>query len=126
MEELPVAADPSGTEHAEIDRCERCGGLFLEFFDGEPSALSRAWEGGADPRAPLVPERPITCPDCESPMVERAYLGHGPRLPRCETCLAVFLTPASRQELARMSLPREREPEPGWLERALAWARGLG
>lgn len=124
-----MSADPHADERAEIDRCGRCGGLFLEFFDGEPSALSRGLIDRADlePAPRPAPEGSLTCPDCEAPMVERAYLGHGPSLPRCETCLAVFLTPALREELATLTLPpSDADEETGWLDRALEWLRRLG
>ena len=40
MEPRPVAVgDAGGT----VDVCERCGAAFFGYFDGEPSALARAW-----------------------------------------------------------------------------------
>lgn len=125
MDELPVRADDPSA-HAQIDRCAACGGLFLEFFDGEPSAISRDLRERSDvgaTRARDVPDR-LACPDCEEAMVRRAYLGEGPELARCETCLAVFLAPDEVAELARLELAREPEPEPSWLERLLGWLPG--
>ena len=115
--------DPSG--RADIDRCPSCGGVFLEFFDGEPSALAR----GLDRRPDLAPTggRPQggdhRCPDCGEPMVIRAYLDQGPEVPRCETCLAVFLTPALRVEMARLRLARDPEAteDEGWMHKLLGW-----
>lgn len=126
MDELPVlAGDPSA--HAEVDRCAVCGGLFLEFFDGEPSAISRELRASSDldtTRA-SAPRGPLACPDCDEPMVRRAYLGEGPELARCETCLAVFLTPHEVARLARLELSREPEPEESWLVRLLGWLPGV-
>jgi hypothetical protein len=126
MEELPVRADDPSA-HAQIDRCAACGGLFLEFFDGEPSAISRELRERSDVGAARAREAParLACPDCEEPMVRRAYLGEGPELARCETCLAVFLAPHEVAQLARLELAREPEPEESWLARLLGWLPGL-
>jgi hypothetical protein len=127
MEELRVPtgeAEPSG--YAEVDRCAGCGGLFLEFFDGEPSRLSRAVMARprAQPRA-RPPAGVLTCCDCERPMVRRPYLGQGPDLARCEACLAVFLSPAEAARLAQLTLrPEVEEKEPSWLVRLLRWLPG--
>lgn len=122
MDEVPVQTDPADrSAHAEIDRCGGCGGMFLEFFDGEPSAISR----GLAERTELTPSaRPasgdaISCPDCEAPMIRRAYLERGPELLRCDTCLAVFLRPWEVARLAALEL--EPRAEPSWLERLLRW-----
>ena len=126
MDELPVRADDPSA-HAQIDRCAACGGLFLEFFDGEPSALSRELRehGDTGARPARHPSHPLACPDCEAPMVRRAYLGEGPELARCESCLAVFLAPDQVAALARLELAREPEPEPSWLARLLGWLPGV-
>jgi hypothetical protein len=129
MEEVPVSSDPRDTSaRAEIDRCGRCGGVFLEFFDGEPGALSRGLGAHPDARRDGA-ERPagaLVCPDGEAPMIDAPYLGHGPAVPRCETCLAVFLSPTQRAALAALRLPPpEEDAEPGWVERLVAWVREL-
>jgi Zn-finger nucleic acid-binding protein len=129
MDEVPVPATPGEPRsRAEIDRCARCGGVFLEFFDGEPSALSRGLEGRTElaPAGGAAADGELACPDCGAVMVRAPYLGHGPALPRCGSCLAVFLTPAQREALAALALPPEppRE-EPSWLERLVGWVREL-
>lgn len=125
MDEVPVRTDPhDASARAEIDRCAGCGGLFLEFFDGEPSAISRGLRGRADlaeTRREPAPDRRV-CPDCDAPMIRRAYLGQGPELARCDTCMAVFLTPAEAASLAQLVLePEAPREEPSWLERLLRW-----
>jgi hypothetical protein len=120
MDEVPIEA--AAGEHVEVDRCPSCAGIFLEFFDGEPSALSRGLRAATTPSGRPSVSGPLRCPDCIQPMVRRAYLGHGPELARCEGCLAIFLTPAEASELARLELPPEPpQPEPSWLERLLGW-----
>ena len=137
MTEVPVPRGES-EERAEVDRCDACGGLFLEFFDGEPSGLARSLlgearpvsAGPADPMEPspsptaaALPEpdrEELVCPDCERALSFRAYLGEGPELPRCEVCLAVFLTPALLERVADLELSPEPEA-PSWLERLMSW-----
>lgn len=109
---------------AEVDRCAGCGGLFLEFFDGEPSAISRGLRERRDlseGRARGAHDAPLSCPDCEAPMARRPYLGQGPELARCDTCLAVFLSPSDVEALARLELEPEARKDPSWLERLLRW-----
>ncbi len=109
---------------AAIDRCGSCRGLFLEFFDGEPSAISRGLVDRGDVphagEAPLPAEQ-LTCPDCATAMVRRIYLERGPSLARCESCMAVFLTPSEVDALSRLVLSPEEREDPSWLERLLAW-----
>lgn len=128
MDEVPVRQDPTdASAGARIDRCPDCGGMFLEFFDGEPSAISRGLRGRSDlvGTPPSEPTESLFCPDCDGPMVRRRYLEHGPELARCESCLAVFLTPAEVEELARLTLPAEESAEGSWLDRLLRWIPGL-
>ncbi len=127
MDEVPARSDPADPGvGAQIDRCPRCAGLFLEFFDGEPSAISRGLRGRADvaPGPGSEPVSGLRCPDCESTMTRRRYLDDGPELSRCESCLAVFLTPGEVEELARLTLAPEEQREPSWLDRLLAWLPG--
>jgi Zn-finger nucleic acid-binding protein len=109
-----------------IDLCDQCGGVFLEFFDGEPAGLSReitAHLTGFD--SPLrVGGAPPSCPDCDRHMDVYPYLGEGPNLARCNRCMAVFATP---EQIRALSNFRIIEDAPSWAERALAavrrWAR---
>ena len=118
MDEVPV--DAGAGAHAEIDRCPACGGVFLEFFDGEPAALSRGLAGAAPP-ASGRPTGDAVCPDCEETMVLRPYLDEGPVIPRCEGCLAVFLTPALREEMAAWRAAPDAPEEASWVTRLLGW-----
>ncbi len=95
-----------------MDRCEHCGGSFLEFFDGEPIRLAREVLEARPTGASKLPARPLSCPDCGTPMVRRAYLDTGVELSRCETCLAVFVSTDELQLLASamQALPPERPP----------------
>jgi Zn-finger nucleic acid-binding protein len=128
MDAVPLSGDAHDpTVKAEADACAKCGGIFLEFFDGEPTAISRAVvQRDALSRSGAAFEGELRCPDCATPMVRKAYLGHGPELARCEQCLAVFLAPDEISMLASIALPPEPPAsEPTWLSRLLAWLPGM-
>jgi hypothetical protein len=95
--------------------------VFLEFFDGEPSAVSRGLLGRPKRTSGLLTPD-ATCPDCSTPMVRKAYLGHGPEIARCDECLAVFIAGSELPALARLELPPEPvAAEPTWIAKLLAW-----
>jgi Zn-finger nucleic acid-binding protein len=128
MDAVPVSADPNDASvRAEADICAKCGGIFLEFFDGEPSAISRGMIKRRElDRKGAAHEGALTCPDCDSPMVRKAYLGQGPSLARCEQCMAAFLAPDEVAVLARLELaPEIAHVEPSWLGRLLSWLPGV-
>jgi len=117
-----VSIDGPGDDGAvNIDRCPQCGGTFLEFFDGEPIGLAQGAIGEAPQISAPPPAATVTCPDCESAMVERAYLGEGPMLARCDTCMAVFVSRDRLGQLASMTVrPAEVGAEPGWIQRLVS------
>lgn len=111
-----------------IDRCRECHGVFLEFFDGEPSALARALAREADTEVGeilAISEAPLHCPDCQHEMVMRRYLDHGPLITRCETCLATFLNTQQCDQIARLNLPPVESEEPTFFDRVRLWLQAL-
>jgi Zn-finger nucleic acid-binding protein len=128
MDAVPLSGDANdATVKAEADACAKCGGIFLEFFDGEPAAISRAMVGRDElHRSGGAQAGELRCPDCACAMVRKAYLGVGPELARCEQCLAVFLAPDEVALLANLALPPEQTTaEPTWLSRLLGWLPGM-
>jgi Zn-finger nucleic acid-binding protein len=113
-----VAVPVSGQESARVDHCERCGGVFLEFFDGDPGDLSRGVlermleHSGGDP-----PRGNPRCPDCEIPMKPSRYLETGPVVSRCGRCMGLFATPSQLREVASYSDTEEPEAETSLLRR---------
>jgi Zn-finger nucleic acid-binding protein len=101
-----------------IDLCDSCGGVFLEFFDGEPVALSRRLLPALHPTRPGTPSAgdELDCPDCRTPMVEQPYLRRGPAIARCESCMSVFATRPQLQELAEFRIPEDGGAEPTWAD----------
>lgn len=117
MEEVAV---PQGDQQtSQVDLCPHCGGVFLEFFDGEPGNLAREMVA----RLPQVDgARPIntddlTCPVCRTAMTSHDYMDQGPGIGRCDTCLAAFATPAQLQQLASMVLTENPDGPPSLMQR---------
>ncbi len=107
-----------------IDLCDQCGGAFLEFFDGEPAALSREIRSHLERfQSPLrVGGAPFACPDCRRSMDVHPYLDEGPNIARCNRCMAVFATPEQVRALSRFSFMQD---PPSWYERLLALLRSI-
>lgn len=110
-----------GGEQAEVDICGFCGGVYLEFFDGEPGGLARSilrrLPGVEQPAQPR-PAQP-SCPDCGTTMESRHYLDNGPRVARCDSCLAVFADAEGLRALATYS---DQSPAPRTL---MQWLRSF-
>ncbi len=111
-----VAIPRSGQQ---IDLCSRCGGVFLEFFDGEPGYLARRvvryYPAGADTIE--VETDDLTCPDCGTPMTSYHYLDQGPPIGRCDSCFAAFASPAQLRQLASMRFDDEPKDAPSLMQR---------
>jgi len=115
------------SDEAQVDLCPRCGCVFMEFFDGEPSELSRRLEKHLRSArwTTSLPSKTIECPACEVPMIARNYLDGGPLIVRCEHCMAVFATPSQVEDLAMYQSVGGRQ-KPPWLERLRAMLMGEG
>ena len=121
MTVVSLEAQDQGDGVVEIDRCDVCGGTFLEFFDGEPIGLAQSAIIDAPERRAQPPTGAAQCPDCERPMVNRPYLEDGgPVLARCDTCLAVFVSRDQLESLAEATLDPLDEATPTWFGRLLA------
>lgn len=110
-----------------VDLCDRCGGVFLEFFDGEPSALSKEIKQHlqhteTQHRAPLGHGDPLACPDCERTMDVHPYLDEGPHIARCNRCMAVFATP---EQILALSAFQFIQDTPPWYTRLVDLLRSM-
>jgi len=118
MEAIPIAGDEPRT----VDRCPLCAGVFVEYFDGDPSAIARRMaDAGSLDQAMRPLEREPICPDCDQGLVLLPYLDDTKPLWRCQGCAGAFLTPGMLDHLADYRWS-EREP-PGLLSRLLKWWR---
>ena len=108
---------------AEIDVCDPCGGLWVDWFDGEVHTLAAEAEAARVDRGeppPRVGARRArdgagTCPRCQRPLTPELYrfsdasddeLVTGVELLRCSECAGSFVPRAS----AHLLLDRVREP----------------
>jgi Zn-finger nucleic acid-binding protein len=108
-------------EECEVDLCSACGGLWIDWFDGEVRQVT-AEALGAAPVPPTSADRPSrseavavgACPRCTRQLVAERYKldekTTGAELLRCEDCLGVFVAKSSAEMLA--ALPPEDEPPP--------------
>lgn len=135
---------------AEVDVCDGCGGLWVDWFDGEVRAvaaetlaLSTAAEAAAVPVAPNERAAAGACPRCTKQLVAEAYrvpttsdaaplASSAPAdavdLMRCEECFGVFVSRASAERLAAMPIdqlpPRSTRAGAEGLEPSpIAWER---
>jgi hypothetical protein len=110
-------------EGCEVDICTTCGGIWVDWFDGEVRMVTTEALGAA----PVTPrsdggDRPSrneaiaigACPRCTRQLVAERYKlddkATGAELLRCEDCLGVFVAKSSAEMLA--VLPPEDEPPP--------------
>jgi len=83
-------------EVATVDICRDCRGVWFDWFDGEVSSLARLLDTHpGQPRTLAAPR----CPRDDSALEPQAYLGSGPRVWRCQSCLGLY---AARDQIAAL------------------------
>lgn len=107
-------------EECEVDVCTACGGIWIDWFDGEVRKVTSDALRAAPP-APLV-ERASrneamafgACPRCTRQLAAERYVLEkqvtGAELLRCEDCMGVFVSKSASEILA--SLPADETPPP--------------
>ncbi len=115
---------------AEIEICDACGGLWVDWFDGDVHSVAAEAQAmrehvGGHPGREAEPPRPSgACPRCLLALRPEEYrfsdaregeLVDGVELLRCPECAGCFVPRAS----ARLLLDRAREPPPVTLWEAL-------
>lgn len=115
---------------AEIDVCEPCGGLWVDWFDGDVQTLAAEAEAAREQRGrPSSPSSAAgrgtgSCPRCQHALRSELYrfsdardgeLLDGVELLRCPECAGSFVPRAS----AHLLLDRLREPPATTLWEAL-------
>lgn len=138
--ELPAAS-------AEVDVCEHCGGIWLDWFDGEVRALATetlrisspdlkaAAEGEEEERKSNEALAIGACPRDRQHLVAERYVmsaasvvpgrPSGAELLRCESCMGAFVSRASAEVLAFVAPTDEPPPSQAAATRArpLPWER---
>jgi Zn-finger nucleic acid-binding protein len=114
---------------AVIDVCRDCGGLWVDWHDGDLSEVVRgSGPRGAPSTAPSAapPEAPIVpvCPRCSRPLHDERYRDDGPAILRCGECAGAFVPRASAGELASLSVrDDEDDSEAGFFRRLILRVR---
>jgi Zn-finger nucleic acid-binding protein len=119
---------------AEVDVCDRCEGLWIDWFDGDIHVLASEAEAARVDRGtplPSIATKQATegggtgaCPRCMRPLVPELFrfadarddeLVNGVELLRCSECAGSFVPRGS----AHLLLDRVREPRAGSLWEAI-------
>jgi hypothetical protein len=136
---------------AEVDVCSGCGGMWVDWFDGEVRAISAEVLAGETARTsrPSAPTSSLrnevvatgACPRCTRQLVAERYTLPDSRTPeapvtglavatdavllRCEDCLGVFVPRASAALLASLhdSEPPASSTEGAGVLEPLPWQR---
>jgi Zn-finger nucleic acid-binding protein len=101
--------EPKEVGDAVIDVCVACGGIWVDWFDGDLVVLVR----GAPPvPGARVPERPgsASCPRCRRPLDGERYLESRAEILRCGDCAGAFVPRASVSALVMLD-PHSQDPE---------------
>ena len=117
--------DPKGVGKAIIDVCPSCGGIWVDWFDGELLAMvqgaprgvgvGNGGDGGAWGEA---------CPRCKMPLHAEQYLESRAAILRCGDCAGAFVSRSAAKTLIALQPGREKAPvEPDALERLIAVLR---
>jgi len=107
---------------AAVDCCARCGGAWLDWFDGSPPELARSLHpdssGSARPIGPLM-----ECPRCRASLEPEAFQ-NGPTVYRCGACFGLFVPKDFIAELARVE-PKEAPQETSALRSFITRVRAV-
>ena len=120
------AMSPEVVGDAEVDVCTSCGGIWVDWFDGELRKVARKVLASEADRASrlsapsALSERVATgaCPRCLRQLVAERYVVHAPEgdqptgatLLRCEECAGAYVSRDSAELLA--TLPANEPPPP--------------
>lgn len=113
----PACVEPLETfavGDALVDHCRACGGLFLDWFDGEPRAIASSLVAPVDDVwvGPEPARLAGACPRCAVRLDVELFEGRGPYVHRCSACAGVFVDEASVRLLASTRVPDPTSPAP--------------
>jgi Zn-finger nucleic acid-binding protein len=120
-----AALEPQEVETAVIDVCPTCGGIWVDWFDGDLVQLVR----GAPAIEVTLPERQGTgaCPRCHRPLAWERYQDSRAEILRCADCAGAFVPRSSMQAIASLAGPfAARAPLDPLSKLALVLQRWLG
>ncbi|UQA56672.1 zf-TFIIB domain-containing protein [Polyangium aurulentum] len=116
------------TQASAVDVCTDCAGVWIDWFDGEISAVARnvTPERTRTPPAPAPSARARSCPRCNRGLDAEPFRDQGPQILRCPDCAGVFIPPGALAEVVAMGPPEDRpSAEPSVLSRLVEALRRL-
>ncbi len=115
-------------EIAVVDHCTDCGGLWIDWFDGEISTVAASARGMTS--GPQTSQRDVggSCPDCRALLTAARYPNErdGAEILRCGSCAGAFVPRRSLDIVVGLGAPPDPAlPEPSRLQRLWAELRRL-
>jgi Zn-finger nucleic acid-binding protein len=106
---LPLEPHTFEQEQAVVDLCARCGGVWIDWEDGDFTALARRVPPA--PRCDLPTDGKGPCPRCNGQLAVEVFLDVAEVL-RCSDCAGAFLPYASIGKIAASTPAESRESQP--------------
>jgi Zn-finger nucleic acid-binding protein len=96
----PATLEPQQVDDAVIDLCPACGGLWIDWFDGDLVDLTK--RAPSDPGSPSQPSARAAagaCPRCRRPLDRERFIATVPEIHRCSECVGAFVTRDARDAI---------------------------
>ena len=117
MEQVPVEGET-------IDACPACGGVWLDWYDGDVATLVAQVSAPAPPAPGDAPTGARTCPRCQIGMAVDDSHGAEARVWRCRMCAGTFVPRAAFDGVLDAPEPAPAGPR-SFLGRLSGFVRGL-
>ena len=104
--------EESATEVALVDVCTDCGGIWVDWFDGEVAAVVASAAELAPTGRTGSSEASRSCPHCQVKLADERFRGTGPEVQRCTQCAGAFVPRSSLDELLAMGPPGDGDDVP--------------
>ncbi len=105
-------------QDARLDVCGNCGGVWIDWFDGDPVRAVRGVGTVRHPASPVATDTRLQCPRCHVPLETESFRDEGPGVFRCNQCYGLHVPSESFHALAALSpnptVPAEEEGSGMW------------
>jgi Zn-finger nucleic acid-binding protein len=119
-----AAMEERSTVDALIDVCPECGGIYLDWFDGEPTAALQGWAPTHDPNQAPIQSLKGVCPKCGGGLVGEELPGTGAIIFRCVGCAGFFATEPAAKMIAGHTEPLPSDA-PGFFSQLVLLMRSI-
>lgn len=117
-----MTMDLRAVDGARVDVCPNCGGVWLDWFDGDPVRLAR--RVSSNPRVQEAKPDEGHCPRCQVHLAPEEFRDVGPLMYRCDQCFGLLVPGGAVALLAAQAPEREATSEPSvWNSVAAALRR---